>query len=224
VCLPNFNVFGNLGRNLINEKLKGGLIASVSMISKCVMGFPCLYLDKRHCLSAKSTLPISITELCWKLPHGASLTLSHKLWAYVLCHKSPKDISPRIGYHNKERLKLVYTYAQYDRELLEPDIDIRESANQTFSSRNTGPQRRVAHMGHDHKTDAIFFDLYYEVFPKQKWKCFRDENKIFWNENVLFRKHLRNASVFETKVKLFLFLKQKGFNLQTEVEVFLKGK
>jgi len=32
-----------------------------------------------------------------------------------------------IGYHNKERLRLVYTYAQYDRELLEPDIDIGEN-------------------------------------------------------------------------------------------------
>jgi len=29
-------------------------------------------------------------------------------------------------------------------------------------------QRRVARMGHDHKTDVIFFDLFYEVFPKQK--------------------------------------------------------
>jgi len=34
----------------------------------------------------------------------------------------------------------------------------RESANQAFSSGNTGPQRRVEHMGDDHKTDAIFFD------------------------------------------------------------------
>jgi len=52
-----------------------------------------------------------------------------------------------IGYHNKERLRLVYTYAQYDRELLEPDIDIGESANQAFSSGNTGPEQRVARMG-----------------------------------------------------------------------------
>jgi len=34
--------------------------------------------------------------------------------------------------------------AQYDRELLEPDIDTGESANQAFSSGNTGPHRRVA--------------------------------------------------------------------------------
>jgi len=46
-------------------------------------------------------------------------------------------------------------YAQYDRELLEPDIDIGESANQALSSENTGPQWRVACVGHDHKTNAI---------------------------------------------------------------------
>ena len=68
-----------------------------------------------------------------------SLTLSHKL--YVLCHKSLKDIFSRIGYHDKERLRLVYTYAQYDRELLKPDIDTGESPNQAFSSGKTGPQR-----------------------------------------------------------------------------------
>ena len=58
-------------------------------------------------------------------------TLNHKL--HVLYHKSPKDISSRIGYYSKEKLRLVYTYAQYDRELMEPDIDIGESANQAFS-------------------------------------------------------------------------------------------
>ena len=40
----------------------------------------------------------------------------------------------------------------------------------------------------------------------------------------LFRKHLRNESVFETKVKLFLFLKRKDFKLQTKVKVFPKRK
>ena len=35
----------------------------------------------------------------------------------------------------------------------------------------------------------------------------------------LFRKHLRNECVFETKAKLFLFLKGKNFNLQTKVSV-----
>jgi len=36
----------------------------------------------------------------------------------------------------------------------------------------------------------------------------------------VFRKHFRNESVFETKVKLVLILKRKDFNLQTKVEVF----
>jgi len=36
---------------------------------KNFVGDRCLYFDKRHCLSAKSTLPISITVLCRKLCH-----------------------------------------------------------------------------------------------------------------------------------------------------------
>jgi len=40
----------------------------------------------------------------------------------------------------------------------------------------------------------------------------------------LFKKHLRNESVFETKVKLFLLLKRKDFNLQTKLKVFSKQK
>jgi len=69
---------------------------------------------------------------------------------------------------------------EYDRELLELDIDIRESANQAFLGGNTGPQRRVARMGHDHKTDAIFFrfvlrrvsETNVKVFPKRKQNFF----------------------------------------------------
>jgi len=38
----------------------------------------------------------------------------------------------------------------------------------------------------------------------------------------LFRKHLQNESVFETKVKLFL--KQNDFDLQTKVKMFPKRK
>jgi len=70
---------------------------------------------------------------------------------------------------------------QYDRELLEPDIDIGEFANQALSSGNTaGHQRRVARMGHDHKTDAIFFSICFaecfrnksEGVSERKIKCF----------------------------------------------------
>ena len=43
-----------------------------------------------------------------------------------------------------------------------------------------------------------------EVFPKQKWKCFQNENRIvFKTKMFLFRKHLQSESVFEMKVKGF---------------------
>ena len=67
-----------------------------------------------------------------------------------------------------ERLRLGYTYAQHDRELLERDIDIGQSAKQAFSRGNTGPQRRVARMGTTTKLMRFIFNLYFEVFPKQK--------------------------------------------------------
>jgi len=38
----------------------------------------------------------------------------------------------------------------------------------SFLKWKPGPQGKVARVGHDHKTHAIFFDLLYEVFPKQK--------------------------------------------------------
>ena len=69
------------------------------------------------------------------------------------------------------------------------------------------------------KLMRFFFNLFYEVFPKQKWKYLRNENKMF-----LFRKDLQNENVFETKIKLFLFLKRNDFNLQTQVKVFPKRK
>jgi len=39
---------------------------------------------------------------------------------------------------------LVYTYTQYDRELLESAIEKREFANQAFYSKNAGCQWTVA--------------------------------------------------------------------------------
>ena len=90
------------------------------------------------------------------------------------------------------------------------------------------PSTEGARMSHEHKTDAIFFDLFYEVFPKQTWTCFRIENKnflkrkgfylenicetkvfskrkwncfCFWNENILICNE--SESVSETKIKFF---------------------
>jgi len=84
------------------------------------------------------------------------------------------------------------TYAQYDRELLEPDIDI---GNQAFSSGNTGPQKRVnACMGHDDKTDAIVLRFVLQNVSETKVKVFRNENEIF-----LKRKELLE-NICETKV------------------------
>jgi len=137
----------------------------------------------------------------------------------------PQRNFPRIVDYHKERLRLVYTYAQYDRELLEQDIDIGESAYQVFSGGNTSPQRRVAYMSHDRKSDSIFFRFVLRSVSETKVKVFPKRKSIFLKRKMfLFRKHLRNESVFETKVKLFLFLKRKDFNLQTKVKVFPKQK
>jgi len=60
----------------------------------------------KYCLTApQPPLPIRTIHPLLLAKRYNSLTLSHKL--HVLCHKSLKDISPRIGYHNKERLRLV---------------------------------------------------------------------------------------------------------------------
>ena len=64
-----------------------------------------------------------------------------------------------------------------------------------------------------------FFSICFTFF--QKWKCFRKENKFVCKTKLFsFRSRLRNESVFETKLKLFL--KRKDFNLQTKVAVFPK--
>jgi len=72
----------------------------------------------------------------------------------------------------KERFRLVYKYAQCDRELLELDIDKGESAKKAFSSGNTGPQGRVARMGHNHKTNAIFLRFVLRSVSETKVKVF----------------------------------------------------
>jgi len=75
-CVPaKFQRFWQFRQKFDNNwKLKGSLIAPVLITSKSVTGSQCVYLDKRHCQSAKSTLPISITELCRKLCHREPVT------------------------------------------------------------------------------------------------------------------------------------------------------
>jgi len=62
-------------------------------------------------------------------------------------------------------------------------------------------------MGHDHKTDTIFSICFTCFRNRSLWKCFRNENNFFLTKLFLLRKHLRNESVFETKLTLFQFLK-----------------
>jgi len=76
-------------------------------------------------------------------------------------------------------------------------------------------------MGHNHKTNAIFFRF---AFRNTSESVSETKLQFFKGNMFLFRKHMRNESVFETKIKLFLFLKRKDFNLQTKVKVFPKRK
>jgi len=50
MCLPNFNVFGDVGRHFITEKFKDSLIVPVLMTFKSVTNSPCLYLEKYRIL------------------------------------------------------------------------------------------------------------------------------------------------------------------------------
>ena len=93
----------------------------------------------------------------------------------------------------------------------EPNIDIGESAKQAFSSGNTGPQRRVARTVDDEKTDAIFCDLFYEVFPKQKWKCFRNKNTIFLKRKCFYLENICETKVFSNESKTVFIFEMKRF-------------
>ena len=81
---------------------------------------------------------------------------------------------------------------------------------------------RIGH--HDHKTNVIFFYLFCECFRNKSESVSEMKINFFKTKMFVFRKHLRNESVFKKKVKLLLFLKRKDLNLQTKVKVFPKGK
>ena len=116
-----------------------------------------------------------------------------------------------------EKKSQAQTYVQYQRELLEPDLGIGESANQAFSSRNTGALRRLARMDHDQRSWCDCFPICFTFFlqnesvSETKVKVFFETKmKLFLKRECLFGNHLRSESVFEMKVKLFL--KRKDFN------------
>jgi len=52
-----------------------------------------------------------------------------------------------------------------------------------FSNGNTGPQRRLARVGHDHKTDAIF-SICFTKCLRNKIESVSNTKIIFLNENV----------------------------------------
>ena len=107
-------------------------------------------------------------------PKGChSLTLSHKL--HVLCHKSLKDISPMIGRHNKERLRLVYAIRSRATGARHRHRRIRKSSLLKWKH---WPSRRVARMDHNHKTDTTFFNFFAKCFVNKSESV--SETKIFF--------------------------------------------
>jgi len=127
--------------------------------------------------------------------------------------RKKKEALTYWGCHNKERLRLVYKYAQYDRELPEPYIYIIESDNQAFSSGNTGPQRRVAGMHRPRPQNwCEFFSICFT-------KCFRyksesvSETKIefFWNVIVFIEKTFAKSKCFRNESKIVCVFETKRF-------------
>jgi len=135
------------------------------------------------------------------------LTLSHKL--DVFFHKSLKEISPGVGHHNKERLGLAYTSAshssqltnnncqaqtcaQYDRELLEPDIEVG-NLQIKLSQVETLALSGGWHAWATTKKLMRFFSVFFT-------KCFRNKSEsVSETKMLLCRKHLRTESVYEMK-------------------------
>jgi len=65
-------------------------------------------------------------------------------------------------------------------------------------------------IGHDQKIYATFFRFVLRSVSETKVKVFPKRKEIFFKTKMfLFRNHLRNESIFETKVNMFLFPKRK---------------
>jgi len=61
------------------------------------------------------------------------------------------------------------------------------------------------------KLVRFFFDLFYEMFPKQRRKCFLREKKFFLKTKMfLFRKYLRNEC-FGNESEIVFVLEMKIF-------------
>jgi len=114
-----------------------------------------------------------------------SLTLSHKL--YVLCHKSLKDISPRIGYHNKEILAIQSraTGARHRHG---------KSANQAFSKWKHWPSTDGGTHGPRPQNWCDFFRFVSRSVSETKVSV--SEKKLFFKK----RKCLNLKNICEMKV------------------------
>jgi len=85
--------------------------------------------------------------LAKKMPFTHSKSQVIRLMSHI-----PQKQFPGIGYHNKERLRLVYTSAQYDPEMLEPNIDIGESANPSLLKWKHWPSTEGGTHGRDERS------------------------------------------------------------------------
>ena len=88
----------------------------------------------------------------------------------------------------------------------QPNIDIGKSAKQTSQAETLALNGGWHAWATTTILMRLFFDWFYEVFPKRKRKLFRNENKFYKNGNVLSRKHLRNKKSFQNESKIvFVF-------------------
>jgi len=104
---------------------------------------------------------------------------------------------------------------------------IRSRASGTrHRTRHSTTRHRLALNGGRHAwaTTTKLMRFFFDFLSETKVSVSETKLQFFKGNMFSFRKHMRNESVFETKIKLFLFLKRKDFNLQTKVKVFPKRK
>jgi len=94
-----------------------------------------------------------------------------------------------------------------------PDLDPYSEILEQERSWNLKKWLQPPLMGHDQKIDATFFRFVLQSVSETNINF--SQRKMF-----LFRKHLRNESVCETKVNMLLFSKRKHLNLQTNWKRF----
>jgi len=124
-----------------------------------------------------------------------SLTLSHKL--HVLCHKSLKDISPRIGHHNKERLRLVYAVQSRATGARHRHRRICKSSLLKWKH---WPSTEGGTHGAQPQNWCDFFNFFAKCFRNKSESVSEMKVILFKTKIFSFKNHLRNESVFETRI------------------------